>query len=254
MTNRTDTNSKPSFALLDHDDLAGEQTADVVSTTPTPSPQPAPQAAPQARPASAMRSVREAPAMNNAAPQDYMQPELGGIRPLAERALAELDVRAAGTKLASDAKPAQPGVLGVSKVKLALTGACLVAAIAIGATMFGHSPAPTSAPVATNLAAPAPAAAPTATAPALTTQAGGQTVTPVGIDVGNTSAIALDTGGDIDMIEQWTPVTPVEQSCTAGALSPYLQKVCGKVGKERYFSCAPDGFHWDPRLPGCGQF
>lgn len=245
MTNRTDT-AKPAFALLDDDDQA--LSAAPVAATPA-APVVVPQAAaPAAEPVE--RPVRQVPPMNNAAPREYTQPALGGVQPLAEQAHADLDVRNTSTAIATDASPSSSH--GVSKVKLGITAACLVAAVVIGLTMFGHSSAPTSARVATigaPTAQPGVTAAPTTAAP--TVQAGGQAAPTVGIDVGNTQAIALDTGADIDMIEQWAPVPPAEQSCTAQALSPFLQHVCTKVTKERYFQCAPDGFHWDPRLPGC---
>jgi hypothetical protein len=244
MTNRTDT-AELGFALLDDDDKA-------LSAAPVEAAAPVPAAEPQAaaQPAVAERPVRQVPPMNTAVPREYTQPALGGVLPLAEHAHADFEARDTSTALAADATSRSS--LGVSKIKLGITVACLVAAVAIGLTIFGHSPTPTSAPVATTAAPaaqPGVAGAPTTAAP--TAQVGGQPATSVGIDVGNTQAIPLDTGGDIDMIEQWATVSSADQSCTSQILSPYLQKVCNKVSKQRYFQCAPDGFHWDPRLPGC---
>lgn len=239
MTNRTDT-AELGFALLDDDDKA-------LSAAPVEAAAPVPAAEPQAaaQPAVAERPVRQVSPMNTAAPREYTQPALGGVQPLAEQAHTDFEVRDTSTVLATDATPRSS--LGVSKIKLGITAACLAAAVAIGLTIFRHSPTPTSAPVATTaapVAQPGVAGTPMA-------QVNGQPATSVGIDVGNTQAIPLDTGGDIDMIEQWATVSPADQSCTSQILSPYLQKVCNKVTKQRYFQCAPDGFHWDPRLPGC---
>ncbi len=244
MTNRTNS-ATPGFALLDDDDQA---LAPTVAQAPAPQVAPEPPQPQAAQPAAPARPVRQTPPMNDATPRAYVQPVLGGVLPLAENVRSDLDVRSTDTALVTEATPA--AAPGVSKVKLAITGACLVAAVAIGMTMFGHSLAPTVATVATTAAPTAlPAAAPTTVT--RTAVDAGQAAPTVGIDVGSTQAIPLDTGGDIDMIEQWAPVPPAEQSCTSQALSPYLQHVCAKVTTERYYKCSPDGFHWDPRQPGC---
>jgi hypothetical protein len=225
------------FALLDMEEPAQAPAGQPASAAAA---APAPKAEVQ-RQATPVQGVVE-----QAAPFSYAPPELGGVKPLGELGRAELETTT-NKDLATDV---QPKAAGVSKVKLAVTGAFAVLALVIGWTMFAPSSTPTPSPIARP---GAPVQLPTGQAPVTPTGTPPAGTGPtVGIDIGNTQSIALETG-DIDMIEQWSPVTPAQQSCEAQVLSPYLQAACKKAGQQRYFQCAPDGFHWDPRLPGCEQ-
>lgn len=181
----------------------------------------------------------------SSAPPVYSQPDLNLGRPLAEMTAGELDA-ATGHEMVTDV---QPKAGGLNKIKVAAAAALAVVAIAITATMFTPKSAPVQAPQAgpNSQSVPTPNGSPQLQ-PAPATPVGPG----VGIDIGDTKAISLETG-DFDMIEQWRPVAPANQTCAAQAMSGYLQAVCKAAGVKRYFECAPDGYHWDPRISGCAQ-
>lgn len=202
--------------------------------------------------------ARFTPACDEPAPT-YVPPSLGIVNPLATKPTGDLDVAANGTHGPCSLDKAQASDLGtsqeansagVSKVKLASAAALLVAALIIGWGWFAPSHVP--APVQTALPSPEsaqPAQVPQTPAP---TDGVTQPGTTVGIDVGNAQSIPL-VQGDFDLIEQGTPIAPASQKCDLQGLSVYGQKLCSNsaMSAGKFFKCAPDGLHWDPRTPGC---
>lgn len=230
---------QPVFVLLEEDE--GPSTDATTHPAPSPSESEAPPSAASA-PQQAPASPTPEPLVIT--PDAYSPPDLGGVRPLSELAQAEADIETS-KELAVDVEDKKAA--SISKVKLSVTAAAVVIAMLIGWSVFApiQPPAPVAQPN-------QPGGTPTTTQPGAPGTTGAPTAPTVGIDIGNTQAIELETG-DIDMIEQWAPVRPAEQSCTANALSQYLQDICKEAGQERYFQCAPDGFHWDYRIQGCEQ-
>ena len=219
-------------------DDGDEQHAPAPSTGSTTAPAQTLPGAPETRASQAPDSMSEKPRVAPSIPA-YTPPKVRTRNPAAESARADL---AADSSHAKDAK-----ALGASKMKLAVVGAFVVVALAIGASTLLGKGAATNAAAAAGQAPPAGAGAnptPGAAVPAAPAAPG------VGLDIGNTRAISLETG-DVDMVEQGRPIPPAEQSCTVPQMSGATQQVCKAMGVAHYFECAPDGFHQDPRIPGC---
>ncbi len=188
----------------------------------------------------------------------YVAPDLGLRNPLAPRTdetefdstlHASLETRGATDVVATGQK-------GPSKTKvIAMAAMAGIATVLLGAAFLFkgvstpapvvHVPAPSPAAIG---ALKPPIAAPTG-APGVVAAPAGPATT-VGTDINSTAEIAT-VHGDIDLLEQGRPIDPVGQTCGNEQLAEYTRAVCTAATPAKFFRCAADGMHWDPRLPGC---